>query len=64
MGDIQREVIARRFGLLGHEKSTLEEVSKAVNVSREKVRQLQNFGLRKLRNIIHDCGISREIVEH
>ncbi|EKE01776.1 MAG: RNA polymerase sigma factor [uncultured bacterium] len=62
LGDLPREVIARRFGLCGYEKSTLKEISKAVKVNCEKVRQIQNFGLRKLRNIVSNSGISREVV--
>ena len=63
LGDLPREVIARRFGLCGYEKSTLKEISIAIKVNCEKVRQIQNFGLRKLRGIMSSYGISREIIE-
>ncbi|CAL7964038.1 RNA polymerase sigma factor RpoS [Gammaproteobacteria bacterium] len=63
LGELPREVIARRFGLCGYEKSTLKEVSEVIKVNCEKVRQIQNLGLRKLRSIVQDCGISREIIE-
>jgi RNA polymerase nonessential primary-like sigma factor len=62
LNELQKEVIARRFGLCGYEKSTLKEISKVMKVNSEKVRQLQNFGLHRLRSIMCDCGISREII--
>ena len=37
----QREVIARRFGLRGHDPSTLEEVGAEIGLTRERVRQIQ-----------------------
>jgi RNA polymerase nonessential primary-like sigma factor len=46
------EVIARRFGLLGYKPSTLEEVGDSIGVTRERVRQLQIEGLRRLRFIL------------
>lgn len=47
-----REVIIRRFGLFDHKKSTLEEVGKAVGLTRERVRQLQIDALAQLREFI------------
>jgi RNA polymerase nonessential primary-like sigma factor len=41
LNDHQREVIARRYGLLGFEKSTLEEVGEQIGLTRERVRQIQ-----------------------
>lgn len=63
LGELPREVIARRFGLRGYEKSTLKEISESIKVNCEKVRQIQNVSLRKLRNIVQGYGISREIIE-
>ncbi|UAA38409.1 RNA polymerase sigma factor RpoS [Paraneptunicella aestuarii] len=40
-----REVIARRFGLLGYDAATLEEVGNEVGLTRERVRQIQLDGL-------------------
>ena len=45
----QREVIARRFGLLGYEPSTLAEVSLEIGVTRERVRQIQVAALRNMK---------------
>lgn len=45
----QREVLARRFGLLGYEAATLEDVGREIGLTRERVRQIQVEGLRRLR---------------
>lgn len=45
LGPKHREVIARRFGLLGYDAATLEEVGVEVGLTRERVRQLQLDGL-------------------
>lgn len=53
----EREVIVRRFGLQGHEHGTLEEVGEAIGLTRERVRQLQIDGLKKLRHILKLQGV-------
>lgn len=50
--DRQQEVLARRFGLYGYPEGTLEEVGKAVGLTRERVRQIQLEALEKLHEII------------
>jgi RNA polymerase nonessential primary-like sigma factor len=62
LNSMQKEIIARRFGLCGYERSTLKEVSRSMKINAEKVRQLQNMGLRKLRGIMFDYGVSKEII--
>jgi RNA polymerase primary sigma factor len=44
----EREVIAMRFGLSGEPPRTLEEVGRAFNVTRERIRQIENHTLKKL----------------
>lgn len=56
----QREVIVRRFGLLGYEKATLEEVGSALGVTRERARQIQMDALKRLRRILEGSGFSEE----
>ncbi len=56
----QKEVLARRFGLLGYEPSTLEEVGREINLTRERVRQIQVEGLRRLREILIKQDLSME----
>lgn len=56
--DKQREVVQRRFGLNGHEKSTLEEVGNCIGVTRERVRQIQMDALKRLRRLLEKEGLS------
>ncbi len=58
LNDKQREVVERRFGLHGYENSTLEEVANELGVTRERVRQIQMDGLRRLRMILEKDGFS------
>ena len=44
----EREVIEMRFGLTGGKPRTLEEVGRAFNVTRERIRQIENHTLKKL----------------
>lgn len=45
----EAEIIRMRFGLDGQTPLTLEEVGEAFNITRERVRQLQNMALMKMR---------------
>ena len=56
----QQEVIARRFGLRGLEKSTLEEVGKEINLTRERVRQIQVEALKILRVHLEEVGLTQQ----
>ena len=47
--DNRRAVIERRYGLKDGKTETLEEIAKTVHVTRERVRQVERDGLRKLR---------------
>jgi len=44
----QRQVLELRFGLHGKNPCTLEEVGRTLNVTRERIRQIENQGLSKL----------------
>lgn len=56
----QREVLARRFGLLGYEPSTLEDVGAEIGLTRERVRQIQVEALRRLRDMLGHKGVNFE----
>ncbi|MFT3742309.1 MAG: RNA polymerase sigma factor RpoS [Gammaproteobacteria bacterium] len=50
--DKQQEILSRRFGLYGYEKGTLEDVGKAVGLTRERVRQIQIEAIKKLHDLV------------
>ena len=58
----QREVLARRFGLMGHEAATLEEVGREIGLTRERVRQIQVEALKRLRDILSQQNLSIEAI--
>jgi len=47
----ERDVLGLRFGLNGQERHTLAEIGRQLDVSRERVRQVELKALRKLRNL-------------
>lgn len=53
----ERQVIVLRFGLEDGHPRTLEEVGKAFNVTRERIRQIEAKALRKLRNPVRSKRI-------
>lgn len=59
----QREVLARRFGLLGYEPSTLENVGKEIGLTRERVRQIQVEALKRLKDLLGAQGLSVEAID-
>ena len=52
LDDRERRIIFHRFGLAGGNPKTLEEVGKQFGVTRERIRQLQNIALVKLRRAL------------
>jgi RNA polymerase primary sigma factor len=54
----ERKIISQRFGLDGGKPKTLEDVGKDFGITRERIRQLQNIALAKLRRAL----IKREAV--
>lgn len=55
-----REVLARRFGLLGYEAATLEAVGQELGVTRERIRQIQMEGLQQLRKLLQAQGLNTD----
>jgi len=62
LSENQREVIARRFGLRGYERATLEDVGKEIGLTRERVRQIQVEALKSMRKILERHGLSIESI--
>lgn len=59
----QGEVLRRRFGLGPYDdRATLEEVGVAIGLTRERVRQIQMDGLRRLRIILENNDISDDVL--
>lgn len=50
LNERERRIISARFGLDGGRPKTLEEIGAELGVTRERIRQLQNIALAKLRN--------------
>ncbi len=61
LDDRERLILQLRFGLDGKRPKTLEEVSQEIRRTRERVRQIQNQALAKLRAMLADeAGFSKE----
>lgn len=58
LGDKQRAVVERRFGLHGYRRATLEQIGAEFGVTRERVRQIQLDALKNLREMMESHGIS------
>jgi len=57
VGERERKILEMRFGLRGRERMTLEEVGKKLRLSRERVRQLEERGLARLRRVAQRSGM-------
>jgi RNA polymerase primary sigma factor len=53
LDDREKKIILERFGLHGGKPKTLEEIGKDFGVTRERIRQLRNIALRKLRRALN-----------
>ena len=60
MPDKQRIVIARRFGLDNDDPATLEELAAEMGVTRERVRQIQQEALIKLKRALTARGVNKD----
>tara|TARA_B100000768_G_C11046350_1_gene276450 strand:+ start:76 stop:441 length:366 start_codon:yes stop_codon:yes gene_type:complete len=60
--DLQKDVISRHFALRGHSVCTLEHVGKNINLTRERVRQIQVGALHSLRKILETEGLNSKDV--
>jgi len=48
----ETQILVERFGLKGNQPRTLEEVGVGFKITRERIRQIQNTALTKLRNML------------
>jgi RNA polymerase nonessential primary-like sigma factor len=58
----EREVLTGRFGLHNHESETLEALAERLGLTRERVRQIQQEALAKLKRHMARRGIDRDSV--
>ena len=59
----EADILRMRFGLDGHDELTLEEVGRKFKVTRERVRQLQNLALQKIRKLMARNEAQRSVEE-
>jgi RNA polymerase primary sigma factor len=59
----EADILRMRFGLDGHDELTLEEVGRKFKVTRERVRQLQNLALHKIRRLMTRNEAQRSVEE-
>jgi RNA polymerase primary sigma factor len=57
----EKKIVAQRFGLDGGRPQTLEDVGKNFGVTRERIRQLQNIALTKLRSALSKKELPTEL---
>ena len=60
LNDKQRWVIERRFGLGGNDIHTLEQLAASLEVTRERVRQIQMEALHQLRRMLKRTGVRKD----
>jgi RNA polymerase primary sigma factor len=54
MTERERQILDMRFGLIDSSPQTLAEVAKKLGVSRERIRQIEEAALRKLRKFVEE----------
>ncbi|MCG8528759.1 MAG: sigma-70 family RNA polymerase sigma factor [Opitutales bacterium] len=59
----EADIIRMRYGLNGEKPMTLEEVGQAFNITRERVRQLQNMAISQMRKVMTSNERQRSIEE-
>ena len=57
LAENERLVLRRRFGLEGEPPETLETIGRRLGLTRERVRQIEAAGLRKLRALLAARGV-------
>ncbi len=51
--DREQDILRRRFGLHGNDSETLEQIGKTYNVTRERVRQIENSAIKHIKGLPH-----------
>ncbi len=58
LSQLEKDVIIRRYGLLGQDAATLEVVGQTLGLTRERIRQIQMRALSQLKRLMLNDGIS------
>ena len=58
LSENEQTVLRLRFGLNGEEPMTLDAIGKRMGLTRERVRQIEAAGLKKLRGLLASRGIN------
>jgi RNA polymerase primary sigma factor len=61
LNDREKKIISQRFGFNGGERKTLEQIGNKLGVSRERIRQLENVALVKLRRALSQKEVPAEL---
>jgi RNA polymerase primary sigma factor len=62
LGSDEKRVVTLRFGLDGEEPQTLEAIGKMFGVTRERIRQIEQKAINKLRRVVKRKNIGTEII--
>ncbi|HKI83224.1 MAG TPA: RNA polymerase sigma factor RpoD/SigA [Candidatus Krumholzibacteria bacterium] len=54
----ERDIVVRYYGLSGEESTSLEAIGEDINLSRERVRQIRNDALRKMRHSVSGTNLT------
>lgn len=60
LSQLEKDVIIRRYGLLGQDAATLEVVGQTLGLTRERIRQIQMRALTQLKRLMLNDGISAD----
>ena len=61
LNDREKKIISQRFGFSGGERKTLQQIGKTLGISRERIRQLENAALVKLRYALSQQEVPLEL---
>jgi len=64
LGDRERKILEMRFGLIDGNTHTLAEIAKVMGVSRERVRQIEEATIKKIRQVIKQQRKGKDFSMH